>query len=85
MKGPHQPRTTLTPLIATMSVAAWERLVADIAALSRCASSDEFEPGMSDSKGHSRLGLRKDGSRSTAIDVLSKASNGELPLDGVCD
>lgn len=49
-----QPRTTLNPLIAMLSVAAWERFVADIAAIARLEPvGDPPIPGMSNSSGHS--------------------------------
>lgn len=76
--GP-QPRTTLNRVAAMLSVAAWERLVADIAELARTADPATFEPGQSDSRGHNRLGANRDGGRSTAVSALMAASDGVIP------
>lgn len=78
VSGP-QPRTTLNPLIATLSVAVWERFVADIGHLARSVSSEAVRPGEVDSQGFSRLGDDKHGGRSAAVSTLAAASGQLLP------
>ncbi|MFC4605831.1 hypothetical protein [Rhodococcus kronopolitis] len=73
-----QPRATLNRLVAMLSVAAWERLVSDIGALSRYEAGDMVEPGMSRSQGFNKLG-GKGGGRSKAVSTLAAASDGRLP------
>ncbi|MFR9753926.1 hypothetical protein ACL02S_23205 [Nocardia sp. 004] len=75
----NQPRTTLNPLIIMLSVAVWERFVADISALARSDDPMLVRPGDADSGGFNKISKNSQGGRSTAVGTLKAASGGTLP------
>ncbi|WP_067572295.1 hypothetical protein [Nocardia acidivorans] len=78
VSGP-QPRTTLNPLIAMLSVAAWERFVADVGALARSADPASVRPGEVKSNGFNVISDNEEGGHSKAVSTLKAASGGILP------
>ncbi|WP_405165555.1 hypothetical protein OG203_10890 [Nocardia sp. NBC_01499] len=74
-----QPRTTLNPFMALLSVAAWERLVADIGLLARSIDPSAVAPGTVGSQGFNTLGADANGGPSMAISTLTVASGQQLP------
>jgi hypothetical protein len=75
----RQPRTTLNPLIAMLSVAAWERFVADLGALARSVDPATVHPGETDSNGFNKISNNDNGEQSAVVSTLKAASGGLLP------
>jgi hypothetical protein len=76
----RQPRTTLNRLIAMLSVAAWERFIADIGKLSRARQDKPFQgPGIAYGSGAYLGKCPRDSQIPTAVKVLGGASGGALP------
>jgi hypothetical protein len=75
-----QPRSTLNRLIAFLSVAAWERFIADLGGMSQAPISGPHPaPGTTNSRrGGAYLSAQKTGS-GNAVDVLDGTSTGSLP------
>lgn len=78
-----QPRTTLNRLIAFLSVAAWERFVADVGDLARSPDPANFVPGSTNSQGFNKITpeRKRNGGESKAVSTLRAATGGRLPDD----